>query len=358
MKVMNNRARDHIVAGLLMGFAASAVLCGGCKEDQASEETISPKSHEAKPAETVSQPKLVPADDKDQPRFALLFPTSGKAGDWIKIEPVVGGTAELLEDLIGHNAQWLTGFHIESCAGATYRRIVDGELQTVKVVLITAATNDDAYGILTVSSPGVDKVRFGDVLCRSNSPNVLHAVKGNYYVRFQGSGKDIARLTKGMDLLAGKMTFDLVGRSTPPTAVQVLLSDVKQPQWVFFVRDLRSLSSPAARKLLTDVPIKDPASLNKLLKMPSTQTGMAIVSYKVPEWPSENVVWVAVYPSAEIARQAYVQYAKVIESATQADPLHRNTMLKPTRSNFLLGCWTAEAESLAHLLPKISARLP
>ena len=339
---------------------ACVLLLGGCKQ----ESSKPPQQTDQQPTTVV----LKPADDQDQTELTLLFPPSDKIGDWIKTGPVTGGGADNLKNCPGIPADLLGSFGTEFCATAVYERIVDGHKQRLDVALIRAQTTDDAYGILTVLCPGKDTGRFGDV-CRSVAPAQLHVVKGNFYVQFRGSivdrpdaqtPNDLAGMNKDIELFAGKMIFKPLGRGGPPLTVQVLMVESQIPSQVFFVRSLSALAGPVGNKLLDSINLANPAAMDRLLGLSDGQASLAIAVYKLPNWPGKNVVWLATYRDAQQAQEVFLKYDKVIHQRSEQSALHMNTLLKPTDDKYLLGCWTAETESLdqARMLQKIYPRLP
>ncbi len=345
---------------LLHYCIASVLLLGSCQR----ESPKTPQPADQQPARA----ELKPTDDQDQTQFALLFLQSDKIGGWIKTSPVTGGPADKLKNCPGIPADLLSSFGIEFCATAVYERFGDGHKQRLDVTLIRAQTTDDAYGILTVLCPGEDTGRLGDV-CRSTEPTQLHVVKGNFYVQFRGSivdrpdtkaVADLPSMDKDIELFAGKMIFKLLGRGGPPLTVQVLMAQPQIPVQVFFVRSLSAMGGPAGEKLLDSIGLHNPAAMDRLLGLSHGQASLAIAAYKLPNWPEKNVVWLATYSNAKQAQDVYLKYAKVIGQRSEQSKLHMNTLLKPTDGKYLLGCWTAEPESLdqGRMLQKIYPRLP
>ena len=147
-------------------IAVGWLVIGGCgKKEEAKVPTTGPAmgpTASVSPAAAVEEPRItstpelkesrgLPAsalqavDDKDDPKFALLFPGSEKIGGWIKTVAVTGGEFQKkLSDFLPQLDTVLASFAGESIATVTYERMAGGKVETVKVFLIRAATSDDA----------------------------------------------------------------------------------------------------------------------------------------------------------------------------------------------------------------------
>jgi hypothetical protein len=85
-------------------------------------------------------------------------------------------------------------------------------------------------------------------------------------------------------------------------------------------------------------------------------TPLVIAAYQQPGLAGPNCVWFVRYATPDQARQAYDRYHAAVEQAP-LDSSVANTLLAAPQGQFLLGSWTADRESLMHVLPSLRARL-
>lgn len=314
---------------------------------------------EAAPTPAEESP-FQPADAKDDPAFSSLFPGSDRIGGWIKTAPVIGGDARRLPAMLPNYAQVLMPFPVQSVAMAKYERMHGGKAQSVTVYLVRAATADDAYGMLSVSCPGLDQIRAGEIR-RQERPEKVFAAKGPYFGIFSGqtAGEDKQGLVEGLELLAGKVLFEFSERSEPPKIVQYLQNEQLPAASVLFIRSLESLRGPAGREMMAAIGMTNTKGLNKILRLgPTVDFAVAVFTNK--DWPGPDVIWLAKYPSRESATAAARDYRGFLNRSKWTDMLVSNTLIKGPRGRFLLGTWTMETESLTspHLMNQIQAYLP
>jgi hypothetical protein len=351
------------------------LVIGGCeKKEEAKVPTTGPVS----PAAAVEEPRVTSTpeiketrglpesalravDDKDDPKYALLFPGSEKIGGWIKTVPVTGGAFQKkLSDFLPQLDTVLAPFAGESISTVTYERMVAGKVETVKVYLIRAATGDDAYGMMSVSCPGADVLGRGEVR-RSEKPEEIFVAKGPYFGIFSGktAGEDMKSLAEGVELLAGKVLFELPDHAEPPMIVQVFQTERLPSGTVLFLRNLQGLKGPAGKSILEAIGATDVERLNKLLKL-GPKVEFAVAAFTNKDWPGPDVIWIAKYPTREQAIEVGRQYHKALNRVKSADKLDSNTLLKGPSGRFLLGTWTMETESATqpHLMNLVQSFLP
>lgn len=332
---------------LATAVAMSLIALPGCgKEETEKKQDVKQPTAPAGPAlPSPTEPApLAEADDADDPAFKRLFPASDKQTGWIKTEPVKGTKGSELRLYLPALASVLEPYQPVRVASATYQRPSDGQLQTMRAYLVEAPSTDDAYGMLTASAAGPDDDEIVDV-SRIGDNGRLYAVRGRYFAVFAGEKVG----TKDLQAFAAKTTFGLPGRGGPAELVKTFQGDKIPSGEVFFLRDLSSLSGPAGGKLLTDIGLRNPEIMSQLLGM-GANVDFVLAAYKVKNWPSPNVIWVARYPSSEQARGVYKKYQELLRSASTESKLHNNTVLQEPKGRHLLGCWTAEADSLAGFL--------
>jgi len=333
------------------------VLIAGCGRDEeepagkpngpAGRTQVSPTGAPAAPT-----PALEPADARDQAPYAQWFPTSEKLKEWTKTQAVRGNQGENVAQLLPEAAGLVRPYRINAAAAATYQRYARGDLQAVEVTIIEAANGQDAYGIMTVLCPGQDQIKIADVY-RLAGPGQICALRGNYLGIFADRTTSQTRLTdEALEEFAGKVMFNLPGRGGAPVLVQIFQAEGLPPADTYYVYGLTSLP----QDLRTQIGMDNPEALTELLKL-NPQTPLAVGAFQVEDWPSRNVAWIVSYASHEQAQEVYRNYQDMLKLPTTS-PLHRNTIVLAPRGRYLLGSWTADAESLVHILSEIAKHLP
>ncbi|NLE30546.1 MAG: hypothetical protein GX629_12850 [Phycisphaerae bacterium] len=348
-----------------------AVIIVGCKKEEeappaplAPVEQTPPGVSEQQPSKPQMRvireplPQLVRADSQDDPRYSSLFPASDKVDGWIKTYAVRGGDRSLIGDYLPKLEPIFSPYSVDSIATVQYQRIFDGAVETVKIVLIRADSREDAYGMMSVSCPGVDILLTGEVR-RQVQPNQICAVKGNYFGIFAGStdGGDSSHMIEGLNRLVGKVMFEIPERANIPMVVQVFQAEQLPPATTFFLRDISSLEGPAGRNVIDLIEMTDVERVNSLLQL-GQRVDFGVAVYENDQWLGPNVVWLAKYPTHEKAMEVYNQYREAVRKAPKEDRFFRNTFFKSPRGRYFLGVWTMETESMARLTNKIEQYLP
>jgi hypothetical protein len=303
-------------------------------------------------------PELVPADAQDNARFASLFPKSNKIDGWVKTYAVRGGDRSLIGDYLPKLQPIFSPYAVDSIATVQYQRVYEDNVETVKIVLIRAASRSDAYGMMSVSCPGPDIFSTGEIR-RQVQPGQICMIKGNYFGIFAGSTEAQGRshLTEGMDRLVGKVAFEIPERAEVPMVVQVFQSEQMPPATILFLRNLSSLEGPAGRNIIELVGMTDLERMNSLLQL-GEKVDFSVAVFENNQWLSPNVVWLAKYPTREKAMEVYNNYRDMLKKASKDDRFLRNTFFKAPRGRYFLGVWTMETESMARLTNKIEKYLP
>ena len=118
----------------LIVASLALVVVFGCGKDEGEPAPLTKETPtSAKITKTpIKMKQPLRADEKDDPKFALLFPASGKVAGWIKTVAARGGDgvdlAEFLPDLAGV----LAPYRPESVASATYERVSGRRRETVE----------------------------------------------------------------------------------------------------------------------------------------------------------------------------------------------------------------------------------
>jgi hypothetical protein len=139
--------------------------------------------------------------------------------------------------------------------------------------------------------------------------------------------------------------------------VQVFQTEKMPAATTLFMHDLTALEGPAGKEIMNVVGKENIGRLNKLLSLGSEiEVGVAV--YTSSDWLGPDVIWLVKYPDREKALEVHNHYRDVTRKAPASDRLLYNTFFKAPRGRFLLGTWTAESESLAHLTNEVEKYLP
>ncbi|MGB9626635.1 MAG: hypothetical protein ACPMAQ_17405, partial [Phycisphaerae bacterium] len=161
---------------------------------------------------------------------------------------------------------------------------------------------------------------------------------------------DHATLAAAARLLRARLLF-AVPRADPPELLRLLPRDRLLPEREWLVRKGVALQLPGAREL----PAIDPERLDALLGLDG-RAWLAVAAYEVAPAEPPNYVWVARYPDTASAQQAFERYQAELDQPE--DEVDHNTMLAGPRGRFIAGTWTADQESVQHLLPRLLPLLP
>jgi hypothetical protein len=345
-------------------------MISGCKKQEEKKEpapiTPAPAVRQELPGPAVTPSKvetaapavvLSPADARDDASYVGFFPPSNKIEGWVKTSPVRGGDASRIGDFLPDLARVLSSFSAKSIAAAQYERVFNTDVETVKVIMIQAGSKKDAYGMMSVACPGNDILKPGEVR-REVSGTQVCLVKGDYFMIFSGSTEaDETHLQEGMENLMAKIAFEIPERAEIPMVVQVFQTEKMPAATTLYMHDFTGIEGPAGERILSIVGAENVDRLNQLLALnPEVEVGVAV--YTKNKWIGPDVIWLIKYPDRDKAIEVHNRYRDVVRKSAAADKLMSNTFFKAPRGRFLLGTWTAECESLAHLTNDIEKYLP
>jgi len=352
------------VAIVAVAAAMMSVGLAGCGKDDgkdASTQVVSvkplpvpthqDKSESDRPREPeVSTAKLQPADAKDDAAYKSLFLDSSRLSGWVKTQAVTGGTAAAINDYLPELAEVLKPYQPVRVARAAYQRYNRQTLEPVTAILVEAPSHADAYGMLSVASPSVDTIKVG-VVCRIDPDDKdMYILRGKYLGVFRGSSRSVES-GKAMELLAGKIMFELPGRGGAPNLVSMFMSEGLPMARTFYIRDLVAMRGPGGRDILDAIGMTQTDKFSTALQL-GPKAEFAIAAFTVENWETPDVLWVAKYPSHEQAMKAYSAYRLLMRKSSK-DRLTQNTLIKEPRGAYLFGCWTMDAESLVHLMKAV-----
>ncbi len=291
-------------------------------------------------------------DDRDDPQAPACLPKSGEVGRWAKYEPVRVVEGQAVGQLVTpEEAARFSHFAVTSAARCGYALpAADGTTGRIQVVVVTADSVDDAYGLMSCqsSSPHTAAVG-GETRVEQLQGLHFHCWQGRSYIHLwtiQQAAESAEQTLKLFRYIAAQ-----IPREDQPELLEALPSEGQVPGQRWLVRDLRSISATA----LGLHPAPDLTKVNGLLAL-GGETVMCIAAYDLPEARRPNIVWLIRYPSDQLANQAHQRYSDHLAKATQ--PAAVSTNLLSPHGPFLIGTWTAEEESLQYMMPRIKQLLP
>lgn len=270
--------------------------------------------------------------------------------DWIKFESVRTATSDQLDRIVG-NAQLdiIKPYRVKKAASCAYRHM-ERPQQVVRVLVMETLIPEDAYGLFSVLATGVESKDKGLTLRieSQGTKAVAHTWKERHYVQLTATGLASAEAKDYLGVLR-EITFRMPD-AKQPALVRALPTDQGLAARFWFIRDLASLAGPGAEAIAlpNDVP------LARLLGLDS-DAEMAIGAYRIPNARRPHLLWAVRYDKPEQAKAIHKRYQEYLDSA--ADPWSQSTMLYPPFSQYIIGTWTAEEESLSMLLPKLRTSL-
>jgi len=325
------------------------LLVSGCRRQTPASSTTQPdETIEPVSASPTGSEVVVSQDALDDPNAPICLPKSNVVGNWVKHVAVRVAIPGELDELLGDQAASLEYFRLKRGASCVYR---DEQGQLAYVELLETYTPEDAFGVLSVQCTSSEILPVGQLTRVDTAMGYhLHCWKGNYYVHVYSFVTGDPALRSALADLLAKIVFEMPTGSLPAW-VRALPNELRMPGQQWLVRSARSLTLPAA----AEVPVADPALIDRLLGL-DKDTAVLVTAYAQPGLAGPNYVWVVRYPTANDARQAYRRYARAVEDAAPDSQLGDTLLLAP-HNVMLVGTWTAQRESLMHVLPRIRAAL-
>jgi len=328
------------------------LLWPGCKREEPTVPATQPAPAPQASAPSLPAEFLTPSqDDMDDPTSPPYLPKSNVVGTWLKHRAVRVAMPGQLAQLFAERAAQLEPFRIKQAASCVYRRIVNEEAELAYVELIETYTPDDAFGVLSIQCTASETLPLGQLTRVDTTAGYhLHGWKGSFYVHVYGASEAEPTFRQSLNDLLARIVFEMPAAS-PPALLQALPQPNAIPAKQWLVRSTVSLAAPGA----AEVPVPDAVRVNQVLQL-DKDTPLVIAAYDQPGLPGPNYVWFVRYAAPDQARQAYDRYRAAIEQAA-VDSSLANTLLAAPQGSFLLGSWTADRESLMHVLPLLRARL-
>jgi hypothetical protein len=339
-------------------YVAAALTALSCREEPA------PPAPQAKTPPTAQSPHLTtdtPSTRQtdsltfriiDEPNAPAFLPRNNEFGKWVRHSSARVAEAPQISRLIQDSARLdvLAPYQVRRVIACSYRWS-DAEMPLIaQVELIEADAPLDALGMLSVHCLAAEDGKPG-VITRVpvNETTHFYGWQGTFFAHLWAVSKDDAFLAN-CDQFLRKLVFRIPGEE-PPLWLSLLPATGRLPNHRWIVRQTASLGGPSARK----VPLNDPQRIDQILGL-GRETILMVVAYCVPDDEAPNYVWLVCYPTPDDAQAAYRRYKAFLDAGDQ--PLALNTLIEPAKGNFLLGTWTADQESLLHILPAIRKAVP
>ncbi len=295
----------------------------------------------------------------DDPGAPAILPRSHDIPGWIQDEPIrvrrPGGLASLIADAGARTA--IESYRLTAVSHCVYRYAPpdEGEPNRLDMLWIEAAEPDDAFGLFSVMAPPPRSAN-GD-----GSRTAEHRASDGSFRLFGWQGSVCLQMTVPPDeaqdtfvraarSLRARLLFS-VPRADPPTLLRAMPLVKRLPGREWLVRHAAALGLLGAEGL----PVVDPAALDEMLGLDGSAS-LAIAAYDAGPDEPPNVVWAAEYPSDEAATAAAERCRARVEQPE--DDLDRSMLLGECRGRYVIGTWTAEQESIVHVLPRLAATLP
>jgi len=299
------------------------------------------------------------ADERDAPNAPAVLPRSHEFGGWVKHEPVRVVGPDALDSLVADETmrKAMNSYRLKSVAHCVYRYVPPKEAVPLllDVLWVEAFDADDAFGLFSVMAPpprGLNADGSQTAERRlADGPLQLFGWQGVVCVRMTAAeDDDRATLAAAARILRARLLF-AIPRADPPELLRLLPRDRLLPEREWLVRKAVALQLPGAAEL----PAIDPERLDALLGLDG-RAWLAVAAYEVGPAEPPNYVWIVRYPDAASAEQAFERYQAELDQPE--DEVDRNTMLAGPRGRFVAGTWTADQESVQHLLPRLLPLLP
>jgi hypothetical protein len=311
-------------------------------------------------ATVATMPDVETADDQDDPRGPACLPHSRDVSPWAKVRPVRVAMETAGPLMADEQAERVDTFRIKQCSRCTYQHANGAK---VHVTAIETDSVADAFGLLSVRCDRDEAIQLGTVgrVERGDGDIVLHAWQGRYYLQFRIEGaSDVSIETHALasriaGLIPAEQPPDLLAalpssreRMLPGTR-QTIVDYTAEPATQRLLRDLAALPD----EVLAASAIADPRAANALIGLDG-ETLLAMRDYKGPDSRQSCRVWVARYANERAAQAAYDRIA----AALGADETWSRLRVLRPQKQYLIGTFTAEEESLLHVMPGAAMLLP
>ncbi len=291
----------------------------------------------------------MPAEPAGLPEY---LPRSAEAGVWTLAEFARLSPESLEQAVPVEEARRIRAFGVKGAVSASYRWETAGQEAAASIVAFEAASAEDAYGLTTCASSSAVTERCGGLTRVDAGPGLRMATwQGRMALRASTPSADTAAGTELRRLV--QEIVSRIPREDAPDLLQAVptASQIPGRQWI--VRHLTSLPPTAFPPGRTP----DLGHLSRLLGLDGG-TLVFVSAHRVPRTDAANVVWIVRYGAADHARQAHDRLNAFLGTEAGSSAAWQRVTAAPPRGRFLVGTWTAEEESLRHLIPRVLELLP
>lgn len=219
--------------------------------------------------------------------------------------------------------------------------------------------SDDAFGLATCMMPVQPRDNLvGSMSCveHADSGLIVHGWQGNYYIHvaldLHGAPEPLVSVEK---LAAGLLRP--IPSAGAPELLKLFPPGRRIPGWVWVTSTHLQV---LPRRIQKEVLRGSALETTKALAL-GADTMMAVVAYDPGDGEAPNYVWIVQYPLDGAAVDTMGRYKSLLRKIKPAPmvlmDIPRNEEGKPT-GRYLCGTWTADQESIMHILPQIVAKLP
>jgi hypothetical protein len=209
-----------------------------------------------------------------------------------------------------------------------------------------------------VVPPGPRQDFVGSLSCleQSGQTDVVHGWEGKYYINVSRAPQSAPLPQVAVEKLAARLLRPVPSEQPPallayfPTAGRIA-----GQLWVTR-KHLDILPQEVRRDVLRGSALETTTALGL-----SLETLVAVVAYDPGEGERPNYVWLVRYPGTQQVTEAIGRYKNVLRSIKPAPlvmmEVSRDADGRPN-SPYLCGTWTADQESIMHVLSRMAANLP
>lgn len=349
---------------LVLAVGMAALVSSACDKKPPAKKPAGEKQIEQRSPEQRAQTKPAPAiaeQAKDDPATPSWLPLREEIPGWVRTSSVEGVQRDQWANLKDDKLRdCVGGYAIQTVLTFQYKSVLPPPGGTIaEVTLCEAETSDHAFGLTTCMMPAQPRDRLvGSMSCveRAGQSQIIHGWQGKYYIQVRTQLPIEPRPRVSIERLAGKLVRPI------PTAEPPLMLSYFPPErriagrtWLVG-NHLQTLPSDVQKQALRGSTRESTHALGL-----GPETGMAVAAYDPGEGEAPNYVWIVEYPTAKEASAALGRYKSILRTMKPA-PLVLMDMPRGTdgkvSGRFLCGTWTADQESIMHVLPQIVDKLP
>ena len=349
---------------LVLAIGLAALTTSACDKKPSAEKPASQEQNEqrspeqpvpTKPAPAIAQPA------KDAAATPSWLPQREEIPGWVRTSSVEVVQPEQWGDMKDDPLRDCVGAHaIQAVLTFQYKSVLPPPGGTLaEVTLCEAETSDHAFGLSTCMMPAQPRDRLvGSMSCveRAGQSQVIHGWQGKYYIRVRTKLPVEPRPQVSVERLAGRLVRP-IPTAEPPMMLSYFPPEKRIAGRTWLVgKHLQALPSDVQKQILRGSTRESTQALGL-----GPETVMAVAAYDPGEGEKPNYVWIVEYPTGQEASAALGRYKSILRTI-KPTPLVLMDMQRgadgKVSGRFLCGTWTADQESIMHVLPRIVEKLP